>query len=275
MNLIFDAPQATHRAFNRIQLSHNGQPTEIIYGVLTSALRFVNQFKPDKIIYCWDSKYSSRKILDSRYKANRLKDPFVYTSLWHQETQLKDIFKQIGWNHWEVEGLEADDLVANISFIEHTDAKNIDNIIVSTDQDLYQLLSPSTALYFPTQNFLFTMEEFIEKFKILPFQWVMVKAIEGCTGDNVIGIFGIGTKRAIDYLLHGKKSRQYQKIQEAKNIWKHNLKLVTLPLRFSAMPEFKPLSINMNALISIAEFYNFKSILKSPEKWDDAFNKQQ
>ena len=43
----------------------------------------------------------------------------------------------------------------------------------------------------------------------------------------------------------------------------------------TAMPEFKPLSINMNALISIAEFYNFKSILKSPEKWDNAFNKQQ
>ncbi|GAF82922.1 unnamed protein product, partial [marine sediment metagenome] len=61
MILIIDANQAIHRSFHRMELSFNEQDTEVIFGVLNHIYKLVNKFKPENIIFCWDSKRNKRK----------------------------------------------------------------------------------------------------------------------------------------------------------------------------------------------------------------------
>ena len=73
MVLLIDAKQATHRAYHIAGLSNLGQHTEVIYGVLNSTLSLVDLFKPDVLVFCWDSRKSLRKEVYPEYKANRRK----------------------------------------------------------------------------------------------------------------------------------------------------------------------------------------------------------
>ncbi|NQU99970.1 MAG: hypothetical protein HQ538_04480, partial [Parcubacteria group bacterium] len=179
MILLFDTCQLSHRAQYVSGLSYKGQNTEIIFGVLAQTKTLVQKFKPDKFIFCWDSKSSKRKELDKTYKAGRKKDPKIYTSMWQQESQLKEIIPKLGWNQWWEEGYEADDLIACITKAQQEE----DIVIVSSDSDLYQLLSPKTSQYLVNKKEIFTNEAFITKYGIQPHDWDLIKAIGGCNSD--------------------------------------------------------------------------------------------
>jgi 5'-3' exonuclease len=91
-------------------------------------------------------------------------------------------------------GVEADDLIAWLSVnlsdkYEHT-------WIVSSDKDLLQLVSDSVSVFNIFGRKEVTKASIYESTELTPEQFMLSRIIEGDKSDNIIGIEGIGPKRA-------------------------------------------------------------------------------
>ena len=106
--------------------------------------------------------------------------------------------KTIGYrNIFCQKGYEGDDLIASVCL----NLKQKDEaIIISADQDLYQLLRFNISFYNPTKGKILTLQGFKKKYGIIPDQWHLVKAIAGCSTDEVPGVKGVGELTAIKLL---------------------------------------------------------------------------
>jgi DNA polymerase-1 len=266
--VLVDTQQLLYRSMFSFGKQFDDTYVAIIYGTLLQIKSLVTQTRPDSLLFCWDSRESIRKDIYSAYKAKRKEDPNIdLGKLFQAKDSLKDIFEIMNWDQWEVEGLEADDLIANAS-------KQYEGIkiIASTDNDLLQLLTEETSIYNLSKKRLYTRINFLKEYDIEPSEWSMVKAIAGCGGDNVSGIKGIGVKRAIDYLQRGEKSTFYSTIAKNWEIINRNAGLVWLPIVDRIPPKLRKLKFDTKLFLDVCEVFAFRSFEDSITSWKRAFH---
>jgi DNA polymerase-1 len=240
--LILDCHYLCHRAFYAFGgLAHEGFSTGIAYGFLKDIESLRKTFSTNHLIFCWDVGKPLRKKEDPNYKANRkaskkdMSEAEIQSIIDFRE-QVKIIrkvyLKEIGYkNNFYQKGYEADDIIAVLckEVIPQRDTA----IIISADQDLYQLLNKRISIYHPQKKKVVTEESFAKEYGIKPFWWPRVKALAGCSTDNIKGVMGVGEKTAIKYLRGElkKESNIYPKIiaEEKNGLIDRNLKLVRLP----------------------------------------------
>ena len=267
--LVIDSNAMAYRSlYTTGGLSNSTGKTGVIFGFLHQTFKFAKQYKSNNIIFCWDSKESLRRILyDKNYKANRIEkrkelnetEKKVLLNAFDQFDKLrKEVLFELGFrNVFSRRGYESDDLVAVI-VKENKDKKYI---IISNDNDLWQLINKNVK-YLGLQNGkVITEESFIKEYKIKPIQWAEVKAIAGCKGDNVIGIKGVGEKKAIDYILKRSKPNDKIKIDSNRATILFNRSLVTLPWKGNIELKIKENKFTANKFIEVFNEYDFKSFL--------------
>ena len=241
--LVLDCNYLCHRAKHSTGgLSFNNTPTGVIYGFLKSVSHFQEFFNTPYVAFCWDSKTSKREEIFSAYKANRKTKykhmdeetiRFERKFRWQMKMLRKRYLPTIGYSNSFIQrGYEADDIIASICF----NLSMLDEIIIiSSDQDLYQLISSHTSLYNPVKGKILTLQGFKKKYGIEHHEWRLVKAIAGCSTDGIPGVQGVGEKTAIKYVKEEgeKTSKIYQRITSIDNIktFKRNLRLVVLPFK--------------------------------------------
>lgn len=183
----------------------------------------------NRIIFCCDSATSKRRELYPDYKGRRPKDEHF---LLYKDFFLKiqnEILPAMGFNNViEAEGLEADDIIASICLKEN----KLPIVIFSDDADLYQCLKPNVTMLSVVRsgNSVMDVVKFEKHFNIPASRWADVKAICGCTTDNVPGVPQCGEGRAIAYLngeLKGGVVRT--RIEQSAGIIKFTDRLVRLP----------------------------------------------
>ncbi len=255
-------------------LSHDNKKTGIIYGFFRQLQHACRVAQVAHVAFCWDSRQSLRKRIFSEYKSNRVKkdiDPSLIKSLGQFYQLREEILPRLGFiNNFHKIGFEADDLIASLCKYPGPDKKET-FIIMSGDQDLYQLLSDRISLYKLNKKRLYDIESFISEYKISPDKWGLVKAIAGCVTDTVPGVPSIGEKRAIAYL---KEHNHNPKIDnpDAQAIIERNKKLVILP--FDGTPR---LTLDWSKNPSYAEWIllceelAFNSFLKDSKTWESLF----
>jgi len=228
------------------------------YGFLSTLQKLRDQFQPSHIAFCFDGDGpSKRKEIYPDYKANRKLVSHVLDEaandrlMVHQEIkELRDKhLKDLGWrNVFHSSGLEADDVIASLVYAPQDGGKVIPQLwrevcgpkflIVSADKDLYQLLDGDRVLLWePSRKRLLDSKVFRDEWGIDPIKWVNVKAIAGCSSDNIDGIKGIGEKTAAKHLAGITRPRIKEKIQEQADLIKFNLRLVGLP--YEGTPTFR------------------------------------
>jgi DNA polymerase-1 len=211
----------------------------VIYGFLKFVKYFHYKTCDDNYVFCFDSKTSKRKTIYPEYKGNRKKDKSEEERKARHEfiEQIKNLrrqyLKSMGFKNVFVQkGYEADDIIASIC--KHK-SRGDKFMIVSADEDLYQLLDRDTEIYLPQQNTFVTIHSFERKYHIQPRDWPEVKAIAGCSSDNIKGVNGVGETRAIEIVRDtmNKKTQSYRnyEISVDNGVIKRNLKLVKLPLK--------------------------------------------
>lgn len=194
--LIIDCSTIIYAAFHTMgNLSYEGMETGVIYGFLKKVLSFAKQFKTTKFIFCWDHAKNYRSKAYPNYKKKRRllltpqkKDERDVMLAQSMTLQWK-LLSTMGFMNSHIQnGYEADDLIAYWvdKLIKLNDIKII---VISSDTDLYQLLD-RCSIFNPASKKMITRKKYELKYGISPKEWVMAKAIGGCSTDEIVGIKG-------------------------------------------------------------------------------------
>lgn len=164
---------------------------------------WVVEFQPDITYVCWDkqidrSKPRWRKTDEETYKQPRdhSKSNFVFESI---DASVK-FFHQLGLRNMFPVELEADDIVAHL-----TQVNTGHKFVVSSDQDLLQLIDNETIVYEPSKRQRITTNNFEQHTKGIQLKdFVHYKAIRGDPSDNIKGVPGYGPKKSQAFLAEHK-----------------------------------------------------------------------
>ena len=267
MIVIFDSNYVCHVCYHGMgELSYKGMRTEVIFGFIKQIIIMCEKFEPDQIAFCWDSPISKRELIYPTYKLKRKggrteQEKKAFEPVKDQFNKLRDIvLPKLGFsNIFCVEGYESDDLIA--ALVKGRDPK--ETIIITSDEDLYQLLDNCT-IYSIGKKRSITRKDFISEYGIEPSQWAEVKAIAGCSTDEVEGIVGVGAQTAILYMLEKiTKGKKFDSIKNNREqIMKRNTPLVKLPFDKTPTPKLKDNDMCFDQFDVICHRYGFESLLK-------------
>ena len=196
---IIDGSSYLYRAFHAMPplSTSKGQPTGAIKGVTNMLMTLKKDSEGSPIIIVFDAKGKTfRNEIYSEYKANR---PPMPDELRLQLEPVKVICKAIGFPLIEIEGVEADDVIATISRMAK-DAK-YKCVVSSLDKDLMQLVEdPDTTLMNTMKHEIFDEAKVFEKFGVKPNQIRDMLALVGDSSDNIPGVPKVGQKTAAKWL---------------------------------------------------------------------------
>lgn len=172
--------------------SPEGVPVNAVYGFTNMFLRLTQNIPCDYSLVLFDAKRQNfRNEFFPEYKGTRKEIP---EELIPQFPIIREAVKALNLNQLEMEGYEADDLIA--TYAEQALNKGYEVVVVSADKDLMQLIRPGVRFYDPMKDKFFTPEDVKEKFGVYPDKVVDVQALAGDSIDNVPGVPGIGLKTA-------------------------------------------------------------------------------
>ena len=196
---IIDGSSYLYRAFHAMPplSTSKGQPTGAVKGVTNMLLNLKKDSEGSPIIVVFDAKGKTfRNEIYSEYKANR---PPMPDELRLQLDPVKSICRAIGFPLIEIEGVEADDVIATITKMAK-DAK-YKCVVSSLDKDLMQLVEdPDTTLMNTMKHEIFNEEKVFEKFGVKPNQIRDMLALVGDSSDNIPGVPKVGQKTAAKWL---------------------------------------------------------------------------
>ena len=196
---IIDGSSYLYRAFHAMPplSTSKGQPTGAVKGVTNMLLNLKKDSEGSPIIVVFDAKGKTfRNEIYSEYKANR---PPMPDELRLQLDPVKSICRAIGFPLIEIEGVEADDVIATITRMAK-DAK-YKCVVSSLDKDLMQLVEdPDTTLMNTMKHEIFNEEKVFEKFGVKPNQIRDMLALVGDSSDNIPGVPKVGQKTASKWL---------------------------------------------------------------------------
>lgn len=229
--LLIDVSGLAYRSFFAVSEGvFLGEVVGVIYGVMRSVLKLSELFSTRKLVWCFDGGNRKRREFFPGYKSNRKPLTDERKRLLDSLKEGLEVFRverlpELGFrNLFCQEGYEADDVVASV--VDVLMGKNV--VIVSSDNDLYQLLDNTVIMYIPGKG-VYSRESFCKEWGIEPSLWPMVKAIAGCPSDGVDGVRGVGEKTAIRYLSGSLKGRLFDRIESSRELIERNLRLVKLP----------------------------------------------
>lgn len=274
--MVLDCNYLAYRALFAMKgaLSHGGEMTDVLYGFFRDLSTLYAEHQSERFVFCWDSRMSLRKRECPTYKSRRNRDALtpeeraIFDDMHRQTTKLKDkILPRLGYaNIFERQGYESDDIIASVSHSLIEDSPRNKVIIVSSDQDLYQCLGNRVHIWNPHKKQLITKESFQKEFNVIPEQWADVKAMAGCSSDDIIGIKGVGEITAAKYLNGTLKptSKAFDSIVKGTGVWEGNRRLVTLP--FPGTPKFKlkPNTISVEKWRKVMKKYGMRSLMNEP-----------
>lgn len=278
MILLVDSNSICHQAKHSMgNLTWEEKEVGIIFGFLRQLLSLAKTFETNEFVFVWDSRISLRTKMFPDYKKSRKREKtpeekrFDDVSYAQFDIIRTEVLPEIGFvNNFMRDGFEADDLIAQITKTYH-DQKIV---IISTDEDLYQLLSENVSMYSIKKKQLYTEHNLWKDHRIIPKEWGEVKAIAGCTTDCIPGIEHVGEVTACKYITKKLPVSQktYKAIKDGKSIIERNRELVILPLK--GTPEITILpkeELSLKGLITVSQRYGFNSFMSKGiiAKWKE------
>ncbi len=174
----------------------DGTPVNAVFGFSSMLFKLMQDHKDDDMIVVFDAgRVSFRNAIYDQYKANRDEPP---PELVPQFALVRDAARAFGLPAVEVEGFEADDLIA--TYVDRARELDREVIIVSSDKDLMQLVAPGVVMWDPMKAKEIGPVEVEERFGVGPELVQDCLALAGDSSDNVPGVPGIGVKTAAQLL---------------------------------------------------------------------------
>ena len=259
--------------------TQDGTPVNAVLGFMNMFMRLTAKIKCDYCLVLFDAKRQNyRNEIFADYKGTRKEIP---EELIPQFPIIHQAVEVLNLNHLEMEGFEADDLIATYARKALEEGDEV--VVVSADKDLMQLIRPGVEFYDSMKDKFFTPEDVKEKFGVYPDRVVDVQALAGDATDNVPGVPGIGLKTAAELvnqfgsldevLNHAGEIKQNKRretlLANIENA-KISLQLVKLKDDVNVLHELKDYTCkapDLDKVLAFADKYELKSIRPRVEKW--------
>lgn len=203
--LLIDGHSMAYRAFYALPVENfktsAGQPTNAIYGFASMLINLIKEEKPTHIAVAFDvSRKTFRTERFPEYKANRASTPDEFRS---QMSHINEMIESFGIKHFEVEGFEADDIIATLA--KAAELKGFETLICTGDRDSFQLVNNKTTVLYPkkgvTEMSRMTPAAVVEKYGLTPEQYPDFAALRGDPSDNLPSVPGVGEKTATKWIV--------------------------------------------------------------------------
>lgn len=254
-----------------------GIPIGGVYGFLNMILKYIAY--SDYLIVAFDAgKKNFRHNLYSEYKANRVSPP---EDLMPQFTILREAVEAFNLSYEEVEGYEADDIIATL-VAKYSNYQNLKVVVVSSDKDLFQLLNYNILIFDPIKNTYVDEKRVIEKFGVNSNKLLDLLSLTGDASDNIPGVPGIGPKTAakllgefgsLDGILENigkiEQTRVRNILTEHKEKAVISKELVSLHEAVDLQHDVEECKVHisdMEKLLSFLKKYEFNSLINKVEK---------
>ncbi len=215
--LVIDGNSILNRAFYGIRplKTKDGLFTNAIYGMVTMVERYLSMCTPDYFAVAFDVKKPTfRHEFAESYKANRHGMP---DELRMQLEPAKETLRAMGALVLTAEGFEADDILGTLAKM--AEAEDVMAYVATGDRDSLQLITEkiNVVLATNTEPIVYDTAMFMEKYGVLPSQFVDVKALMGDSSDNIPGVPGIGEKTALKLIAeYGSLDAIYEDLESKK-----------------------------------------------------------
>ncbi|MFO7277122.1 MAG: DNA polymerase I [Pseudomonadota bacterium] len=196
--VLVDGSSYLYRAFHALPPLSNsrGEPTGAMFGVLNMLLRFMKDYRPQRIAVVFDAAGKTfRDELFAAYKAHR---PPMPDDLRAQIEPLLAILRAQGLPVLRIEGVEADDVIGTLAC--QAARAGLRVLISTSDKDMAQLVNDSITLINTMTNTSLDRAGVKAKFDVYPEQIVDYLALVGDSSDNIPGIEKVGPKTAAKWL---------------------------------------------------------------------------
>ena len=203
---LIDGYALIYRAFfaliSRPLTTTRGENTSAEFGFVRFLLKILDEHGPDYLGVVMDKGSSQRSALYPAYKATREKMP---TDLQVSLPRIRRLIEAFRIPIVELPDHEADDVIGTLA--RRAADQGIEAVIVSGDNDFYQLIGPGIALLNPGRGGAANVEEewvdarnASERLGVPPEHVIDYLALIGDSSDNIPGARGIGPKTAIQLI---------------------------------------------------------------------------
>jgi DNA polymerase-1 len=192
---VIDGNGYAYRAFFAMPplTAKDGVEIHAVFGFYNMIMKVIRNKKPDYLALTFDHpKPTFRHKMYDQYKIQREKMP---ESLRLQMRLIKETAKEANIPVFEIEGYEADDIMAAAAALSGPDLKVT---IITSDKDMMQVVNDNVSIlkYVKSEEIILTPEKIRADFGIEPPLVADVLALMGDASDNIPGVDGIGEKTA-------------------------------------------------------------------------------
>ncbi|MCL2389079.1 MAG: DNA polymerase I [Elusimicrobia bacterium] len=197
---IIDGNAYLHRAYHALPplSTSSGISVNAVYGFVKLLLRIKKGSgttlpAPDYFAVCFD--YPSKNFRHEIYPDYKATRKALEQDLITQMPIAREAVRALNIFTAEVQGLEADDLMAKMAFC--AKKENIKTVIVTGDKDILQLVGENVYVWNDSKNIIYDALKVEEKYGLPPQKLPYMFALMGDASDNVPGVKGIGEKTAV------------------------------------------------------------------------------
>ena len=195
---VLDGPGFLFRAYHAIPFlsTSKGVPSHAVFGMSTMLWKLLREDNPEYFAVAWDPPGPTfREEKFAAYKETRAPTP---DDLRTQIPLVKTLFEALRLPLLEVPGFEADDVLGTV--VDRTRELPIDLVLVTSDKDMLQLVSPRVRVFSTTgrggDRVVFDEAAVKAKWGVEPAQIPDILALMGDSIDNIPGVPGVGEKTA-------------------------------------------------------------------------------
>jgi DNA polymerase I len=192
---LIDGSAYIYRAFFALPPLNNsrGLQTNAVYGFTTTLLKIIREHRPHGLAVAFDEKGPTLR--HEEYKAYKAQRPPMPEGMSLQLPYIHRVVEALNIPALRQIGYEADDLIGTLAC--QAERAGYDVVIVTSDKDMFQLLTTHIRIFDPVKNKWIGEAECRERFGVEPARVVEVMGLMGDSTDNIPGVKGIGEKTAI------------------------------------------------------------------------------
>ena len=234
--LLVDANNVAYRWLQRVNYNNFASDYQRTIQSLSKS------YEASKTIVCFDFGRSYYRMnMYDEYKQNRKKPKEEDEAKKYEEFfgVLNALPEALNEEVLKFRGIEADDIITYL--VKHI-AKSFDHTwIISSDRDLYQLIDDNVSIFNIFSRKEITKQTLKENFDLSPDEYLLSRIIEGDKSDNIIGVEGIGPKRAQGLAKEHKtfetllkslpvkgRAKYIQNLNASRDVLERNEKLISL-----------------------------------------------